>query len=142
MAPASVRLPADDVTTSGNGSSQPAREAAQSAAPPAKVRITDGLLRAGPRRSIAAPRRTVPAQAARSTLPETASAGAATTRTGVSAQCTPHKAAAHAASRDPEARYALDGTVARESFITAAYSTVTQIGEDQAMLPSTWITRT
>ena len=61
----------------------------------------------------------------------------------MSAQCTPHNAAAHAASRDPEARYAFDGTVARESFITAAgYSTVTQIGEDQAMLPSTWITRT
>ena len=108
MAPAIVRLPADDVTVSGSGSSQPAREAAQSAAPPVKVRITGAFLRAGPRRSIAEPRRTVTAHAARSTPSDNASAGAVTTRTGVSAQCRAHKAAAHAANREPEVRYEID----------------------------------
>ena len=115
-APARIRLPATDVTVSGSGSSQPAREAAQSTAPAPKVRITAAFLRAGPRTSITAPTRTVPAHTARSTPSESASAGAATTRTGVSAQCRPHHAAAHAASRDPEARYLFSGRVAREFF--------------------------
>ena len=47
---------------SGSGSSQPPREAAQSPAPPAKARTTAAFLRAGPRTSIIAPSRTVPAQ--------------------------------------------------------------------------------
>ena len=116
-APARIRLPTADVAASGRGSSQPASEAAQSADPPAKVRITAAFLQAGPRTSITTPRRTVPAQMARSTPSVSASAGATATRNGVSAQCRAHQAAAHAASRDPEARYALDGTVAREFFM-------------------------
>ena len=103
----------------GQCSSQPAMEAAQSAAPPASVRTTAAFLRAGPRTSITAPLKTVPAQTARSTPSESASAGAATTRNGVSAQCRPHQAAGHVVSRDPEARYALDGQAGREFFIVS-----------------------
>ncbi len=116
-APARIKLPAADVAVSGSGTSQPLSEAPHNADPPAKVRITDRFLRAGPRTSITAPRKTVPIQMARSTPSERANAGVAVTKNGVSAQCTAHQAAAHAASLDPEARYGLDGTVARRPFI-------------------------
>ena len=113
-APASVRLPATDVMVSGSGSSQPARDAAQSTAPPTKVRTTGAFVRAGPMTSVAAPTRTVATHTPLSMPSESASAGAATTRSGVSAQCRPHKAAAYPASRDPEARYVVGGAVARK----------------------------
>ncbi|MCY4188804.1 MAG: hypothetical protein OXD30_10000, partial [Bryobacterales bacterium] len=80
-----ARLPTADVTVSGRGPSQPAIDAAHSAAPPAKVSITAAFFRAGPNRSITEPKITVPIQIPCSTPAESAKAGAAATSTGVSA---------------------------------------------------------
>ncbi len=118
-ATAMARLPTADVTVSGRGPSQPAIDAAHSAAPPAKASITAAFFRAGPNRSIAEPKITVPIQIPCSTPSESAKAGAAATSTGVSAQCSAHQLAAHAAIRDPEARYVREWTVARALFMVS-----------------------
>lgn len=108
-APATIRLPVAEVAGSGAGASQPAREAAQRLEPAANPSRTPAFRRAGPRARIIAPRSTVATHSIRSALSERARAGAARTRNGVMAQCTPHQAAAHAASREVRARWAVEG---------------------------------